>query len=885
MPALFYNLWSLIPSRSRTLRSHLVVAAFLGLTTAPSISAESHRLFVDLRLEPDAAALTAYGVSILRPDAKVDFEAGHSRGNRFFAHLGDLKGGVSENAALDAAKRGFNGYVFNVREKVPAEGQLSALRAVRAQLPDKGILLAGAFWHLAEAWPEVEGVLAQGVFQNPNADSGLIEPVPPIESLPLQKVLVEARRAGLATFVMDFAELEDSKATARIAENIEALGASAFITDDSLGGTIVGPWREQSRTVLVVHGWNPAHQNGLRAQPESTLVANRLHAPLEWLGYRLEYLDLGEKALPLSLRGITAVILDSTLLLTRREQAELAQWISTTSAGQIPILLTGQPWTDPEIFAALAAPLQLGGSGQTVPGLKRVGIARLNSEVTQGRSPASSSTLGFYDLQAPEGADVFLSLRGDASLQAAHFDAAFLTRWGGVLMDTVGPSTEPVLDEVSFLQRWLADVPTFPIPDTTTRDGRRMLLLQTQSEGFSTTATIPGLITCGELTKTRILDCYRLPFTVGLCEAELRGWLPGLDPRDALRYEETARQILSLPQVEPASATFSRPSNWNFSEGENENPDLNAQATDPRDGLGRQIGGSLAYIHRQILPSNKRIQFVQWPQRTPANLDSVAYARRMGALSLISDASPLRRTRIFDHAGQKVVHQSFLGPSSPESAFEESPAQRRTAPLSFAFRFDDARTTDQLSEVKRRLDLCASQPLQPVRATDYVQLVEDAADTRILQVATGHWIILNQGRARTFRFPASMGVPHLQRCRGVSGYQVRGDQIYVHTLGVPSTELVMTDAQLEQDHIYLQQASSSLRFHQLSAREVEFEFRDLRIGDVIFAGLMPESACHITLNGQRWSVLANASGHLSLELPPQGHAHIQISPPAYAASR
>lgn len=869
------------------MRTLFGILALLCLLTITAKSDEPQRLFIDLRLQPDAAALTAYDLNILRPDAEVDLEPGHARGNRFFAHLGQLTRGVSEKAAFDAAKLGFNGFVFVVSEDESADDLWAAFRAIRAHLPDKPILLAGAFWHLPTAWGEIEGVLAHGVFQNLSATTGKITPVPRPESLALQRVLIQARRAGLSTYVMDFADFGDSETIARVAADIRDLGASPFLSDDALGGTIVGPWQERARTILVVHGWNPAHLNGQSAQPESTTVGRRLHAPLEWLGYRLQYLDLGTKALPPTLHGISGIVLDGTLLLTRREQAQLAQWVAGLPEKNVPLLLAGQPWSDPAIFSAVAAPLRLGGTGQPVPGLTRVGVARLDSELTHPGIVSTRSTLGLLDLQAPEEADIFLSLRGDAGLKTAHFDSAFLTRWGGVLLDAPTPTDPPLLDEIAFLQRWLGDVPTFPVADTTSRDGRRLLLLQTQSHGFSTTATLPGLSTCGELTKTRLLDCYRLPFTVGLCEAELRGWLPGLDPRDAFRLQETARQILALPQVEPASATFTRPTTWrNSGKGTAKpNPDLNAFATDQRDGLGRQIGGSLAFVHQEILPAHKRLQYLQWPHPGTATDEAVAFARQMGAKSLLQDRAAQAGVRTFEMDGQKIVHHAVLDAVSPEAAFREQPGQRRIAPLSFTFRFDDARTEEALTNVKKRLDLCAMQPLQPVRATDFVRLVEDAADTRTLEIAPGHWIILNAGHARTFRLPLTAGVPHLQRSRGVSGYQIRGDQLYVHTLGAPATELVMTDAQLVQDHLYLEEASSALRFHQLSSREVEFEFNDLRAGDVIFAGLMPESACHITLNGKRWSVLANASGRLSLDLPPVGHAHIRISPPAYAASR
>lgn len=855
----------------------LFVAGMMGLATEGR-GAQANRLYVDLRPKPDASALTAFDLNVILPDAEVDLEAGHAAGRRFVARLGEVMRLRDSQAVVGAVRRGFNGLLFRVQGTVDAGGQIEVIREAASAFPDKEILLEGDFWHLKEIWPEIHGVFAEGVFQGLDEKSGRALPLHPRDSLPLQQAMVQARKAGLATYVMDFGNRLDTEQTAKTVSSIRDLGAVPFVTDTREGGIILGPWRERAREIVVLHGWNPENCAGVVSLPEQTTTARRLHAPFEWLGYRLRYIDVGREALPGDLQGVAGVVLDGSLLLTRREQADLAAWIPDVIWEKVPLLLAGQPWTDSEVFDSLRGTLHLGGTGEEVPGLKRVSVSALDSRYARKGATNEPSAAGFMDLTAPEGSEVLLAARGDSGLKSVRFDQAFITRWGAGLLDDAG-----IVNERAFLSRWMAGAGVMPVPDTTTRDGRRLLMIQTRSEGFTDTVSVAGLPTCGELMKKRILDRYMLPFTVGLCEAELHGWLPGLDPRDAPRYEQTALQIFSLPQVEPASATFTRP--MSFAANASDVTRLNDHASDDRRGFEREIAGSLAHLHRTVLPAGKPLGFLQWPEGSSPSADAAAFARRMGVAALVEDSGVAGTRTFLDASGAARIHREMLRVTDDETAFREAATAPRLTPLAFEFSFEDALNADAFSVVEKRLDLCASLPLQPIGSAEFTRVVEDAVSTRILELGEGHWIVFNAGRARTLRLPVAAGLPDLRRCTGVTGFTVRGESVYVHTLGRASAEIVTSPAGSLRDHLRLEESGAPLRFHLLTSREAEFEFEDLRAGDVVFAGMQPESVCHIRVNNERWSVLADANGRVRIDLPPTGYASLSITPPAYAASR
>lgn len=97
----------------------------------------------------------------------------------------------------------------------------------------------------------------------------------------------------------------------------------------------------------------------------------------------------------------------------------------------------------------------------------------------------------------------------------------------------------------------------------------------------------------------KVIARYALPMTVAINEADARGGLPEWMPARHCDFQEAARSIFSLSQVEPASATFSRPIHWDGKQPAGGR--LNASATDSSPSLAREIGGSLAPLHRQFL--------------------------------------------------------------------------------------------------------------------------------------------------------------------------------------------------------------------------------------------------------------------------------------------
>ena len=103
----------------------------------------------------------------------------------------------------------------------------------------------------------------------------------------------------------------------------------------------------------------------------------------------------------------------------------------------------------------------------------------------------------------------------------------------------------------------LNDEPAF---DTTTLNGNRIFFSHIDGDGLLNVSEVRYQALSGEIIRDRILRRYRFPFSVSFIVAHFD---PGLVPEASIpHHRAVAESILSLPNVEPASHTFSHPFNW-----------------------------------------------------------------------------------------------------------------------------------------------------------------------------------------------------------------------------------------------------------------------------------------------------------------------------------
>lgn len=203
-----------------------------------------------------------------------------------------------------------------------------------------------------------------------------------------------------------------------------------------------------------------------------------------------------------------------------------------------------------------------------------------------------------------------------------EFDAAAITPWGGYVLNpyavfSLGTIEQSrwVIQPLAFLRRALA-LPDMPIPDVTSENGRRLMLVHVDGDGFASRAEFPGPEYSGEVLMQEVWERYGIPTTLSVIEGEVGP--SGLYPKLTPRLEAIARKMFALPYVELGTHTYSHPFKWGRTV-----PGAPAQAgggdsafalTIPgyKFSLEREIGGSIRYINARLAPPDKRVRIVQW---------------------------------------------------------------------------------------------------------------------------------------------------------------------------------------------------------------------------------------------------------------------------------
>jgi hypothetical protein len=499
----------------------------------------------------------------------------------------------------------------------------------------------------------------------------------------------------------------------------------------------------------------------------------------------------------------------------------------------------------------------------------------------------------------------------DETANAVQYDAVYTASWGGALLDPYNTFQVSVEDQASlfdpfaFLQQiWPAG--SFPAPDATTRDGRRLFFSQIDGDGFNGVTTFAGNRICGELVRDHILKKYPLPITASLIEATMRGLEVTQKGDEQPALEAVARSIFALPNVQAASHSFSHPYVWVENDEEYipmyENrslllkPEAALKGVDPE----REVAGSIAYV-QSLLPPGKTCDLMLWSGNCRPGAAALRVCRRLGVENLNGGNTTISRRhpylsnispRVMSWEGELQVFSAmqnefvytrnwkgpfFGGFRQVTETFEKTESPRRLKPVNLYYHFYSAATPGALKSLSDAYDWAMAHPLHSVTAAQFARIARDAWGTKIYRTGLGRFTLANAGHARTFRLPATGPLPDLGASSGVTGYLVEGDSLYVHTSGQPFTDLTLSAS--PEPRLRLESSTAEITFQRLDKTGAAFTTQDLKPEvPVVLAGMAPASPWQVVINDKGQRLLANPAGKLELLLPAAASVKIDAMP-------
>ncbi|HOC60273.1 MAG TPA: hypothetical protein PKN70_09995 [Smithellaceae bacterium] len=426
-----------------------------------------------------------------------------------------------------------------------------------------------------------------------------------------------------------------------------------------------------------------------------------------------------------------------------------------------------------------------------------------------------------------------------------------------------------------------------PVPDPTTLNGARIGFSHVDADGFGDPSRIGRNQTCAELMRDQIFKRYPFPITSSVIVAEV-------DPKTAKtkRHAKTAADIFKLPNIEPASHSFSHPFYWS-------RESLNRHRYDDRLAFRipgytfderAELDGSVAYISRNLSPADKPCRVFLWTgecrptERQIARLDQLGVFNINGGDTVYDDSekslftvSPLyrqvgARTQFFiGQANDNILTESLSGPlygyRNIITTMERTDKPRRLKPVNVYYHFFSATKQAQLRAVMDVYEWALKQDLALMFTSEYVRVMQGYMAAKTASSGTRRFTITHYGDCLTMRFPAGTPAPDLVRSENVIGYHRLPQGLFISLLsGSSRAVIVLGDANSRPAGAYIRKATGFVTRFQADKQGIEMKYRGFGDGHLEIGGLEAGKTYRVSGSGMRGGSEIEANGQGVLDV-------------------
>ena len=313
------------------------------------------------------------------------------------------------------------------------------------------------------------------------------------------------------------------------------------------------------------------------ASASQTRIHRLAEMPLNWLGYKVTYVDVnGELPAPeatTQYRGIITWFIEPL-----RDTAKTLAWLDAVTArgmryACLAEIAPPEPPSSQDAVGRILARLGLKASDQFVSVTSKARIAIADRTMTGFERPLDKALPEFRVMEtASPTTVVHLSavVPGEETdttsvLVATGPGGGYVADAFTIFYDEATDKARWTLNPFAFFEKAFGEE-RFPVPDVTTLSGRRMYFSHIDGDGWNNISEIEGYreaqVSAAEVVLREIIEPYPdLPLSVGLIAGDA---LPELGGSEAA--QASARKVFALPQVEVATHTYTHPFAWSFFE-------------------------------------------------------------------------------------------------------------------------------------------------------------------------------------------------------------------------------------------------------------------------------------------------------------------------------
>jgi polysaccharide biosynthesis protein PelA len=458
------------------------------------------------------------------------------------------------------------------------------------------------------------------------------------------------------------------------------------------------------------------------------------------------------------------------------------------------------------------------------------------------------------------------------------------------------------LNPFKFLEESL-DLKGLPAPDPTTLNGIRVAFSHIDGDAFSGTSELKRFTTCGEIVIDQILKKYDFPVTVSVVVGTVD---PGaLGNKELVKL---AKSMFELPNVEPASHSYSHPFYWDpqykkKNRYEKHHIDIPKYSFDPR----MEIDYSVNYISENLSPKDKPCKIFLWSGNCEpleshiARCDSMEIFNMNGGDTVFDEVEdsyisvdPLYRwveNRIQFYSGQanenimtNLWTKPIYGFKGIITTMERTGFPRRIKPIDIYYHFYCGQYKASLKALQDVYEWVLKQDIARVFVSDYLKMAKGYLSAKIYIDEPGRYIIEDYGACLTFRFDSDSRVPDLSHSENVLGFYKESQGLYVSLMpGKERAVIVMTNeiesTNLHNKRPYLRKASGWVNEFEIGEKLLKLDYKGFSTGRVEIGGMKPRTSFKINGTAIKKNCLtleSNEKGILSFNNISTGNLEILI---------
>lgn len=687
------------------------------------------------------------------------------------------------------------------------QGLETLINRVAETFPGASFILNRGFELLPAVHQHVDAVAAESLYQRWQPAEQRYQAVSQADRGWLLDRFREIKeRYGIPGIAIDYAPPDDRDQARALAKKIQADGVIPWVTDPALDMMGVGDIEVMPRRVLMIHDTPQA-----ALWPDSELVRYAV-MPLQFLGLVPDIRYVGDAMPGGDLKGRYAGIV--TWFDNAGVPEGFQRWLARQKADGVPVAMLGHLAVDPSGPQGKNFGLKSEPEPKAPPRI----VQRAKPMGFQGPLPALLAVDQPVTLDADQAgkADPWLTLAADHH----RYTPVAITGWGGYALDPFAVRSILPVSDSDQADRWMIQpltffrqalrLPPMPIPDVTTENGRRLLMVEMDGDGFANLAAVQGYRNqpAGEVILQQIIKRYDLPMTISVIEGEIAK--DGLYPKQAPELQSVARHIYAQPNVEAATHTYSHPFYWFAALAHPDSPVgpkglLRLPVPHYSLNLKREIAGSAHYMNTELLPPGKKTKVIQWSGDTTPPEKALTIARDAGLLNInggdteITDSAPSwtlikaigipkgDEYQVFAPDTNENIytndwHGPYYGYQRALETFRLTGEPIRFKPVDIYFHTYSGSKNASLRALQEVLNWAVKQPFYPLFVSDYIKKVLDF-NHMVIARRGDDWIVHGDGALRTLRVPDGVTMPGMSASTGIAGYHSGGPGPYVSLAG------------------------------------------------------------------------------------------------------